>query len=384
MRTIGILGATGSIGAQALNLVEAHPDQFRATLLTAYDSADALFELVRKFRPLAAGLVVRPERIPDDLSGCEWFFGGDCSEKALLAVRPDDALAAVVGIAGLPAVMTALDVCSRVLLANKEALVTGGALVMNKARDRGVQLLPVDSEHSAIFQCLQGANGNQPERLILTASGGPLRTWSADRIQSATVQEALGHPTWRMGKKITIDCATMMNKGLELIEAHHLFAMAPDRIDIVVHPESTIHSMVEFCDGSVIAQLGVPDMRAAIGYAMGYPARVPFGGARLDFAKLARLSFEAPDENKFPCLRMAREAILEGGSAPTALNGANEVAVHAFIEGCIQFGQIPETVDYVLSAFDRRAIRTIEDVYAADADARQAAAKYIKNRASGH
>ena len=380
MHTIGILGATGSIGTQALNLVETHSDRFRATVLTAHSDAQKLFELVRKYRPLAAGLVIEPDEIPADLRHCEWFFGEDCSALAIRACRPDDALAAVVGIAGLPAVMEALDVCGRVLLANKEALVTGGELVMNKSARKNVQLLPVDSEHSAIFQCLQGAGGNAVRKLMLTASGGPLRTWSKARIANATVQEALGHPTWRMGNKITIDCATMMNKGLELIEAHHLFAMPPERIEVLVHPQSAVHSMVEYEDGAVIAQLGVPDMRAAIGYAMGYPKRLAFGGERLDFVKFGNLTFEAPDEVRFPCLKMAREAIVIGGRMPVALNGANEAAVGAFLAGRIRFGQIAEVVDAVLQRFPAGAVADIADVYDADAKARALAEQVMQAR----
>jgi 1-deoxy-D-xylulose-5-phosphate reductoisomerase len=369
LRTLGILGATGSIGRQALDLIKRHPGSFRATVLTANNSQDALFDLVRAFRPEAAGLVAEPETLPEDVRFCQWYFGPDCSQRALRAHRPDDALAAVVGIAGLGAVLAALDVCRRVLLANKEALVTAGDIVMARARALGKPILPVDSEHSAIFQCLEGAGDNRPRRLILTASGGPFRTWTADAIERATADEALGHPTWRMGPKITIDSASMMNKGLEIIEAHHLFDMPQSAIDVLVHPQSVIHSMVEFADGAVIAQMGEPDMRGPIGYAMGYPHRVPYGVAPLALGG-RQLTFEAPDEKRFPCLRLARLALDAGGSAPVVLNGANEAAVDAFLKGEIPFGGIARAVEGALSAIEQRPVASVEDVREADRAAR--------------
>jgi 1-deoxy-D-xylulose-5-phosphate reductoisomerase len=372
LRNVAVLGATGSIGLQALDIIKKHPESFRASVLTANRSHEALFDLVRALRPAAAGLVVEPPSIPRDLRFCDWYFGEDCSERALKAHRPDDALCAVVGIAGLGAVLAALEACQRVLLANKEALVTAGALVTARARALGKPILPVDSEHSAIFQCLQGAGDNSPRRLILTASGGPFRTLDAQAIRRATVADALGHPTWRMGPKITVDCATMMNKGLEVIEAHHLFDMPEAAIDVTVHPQSVIHSMVEFEDGAVIAQMGVPDMRGPIGYALGFPMRVPYGADALDFTRLT-LTFEAPDEERFPCLRLARQALREGGSAPVVLNGANEVAVQAFLAGAIAFGGIASAVERALCAVPRREIRSLEDVRAADREARAAA-----------
>lgn len=369
MRTVAVLGATGSIGRQALDLIERHSGSFKATVLTANQNREALYDMVRAFHPEAAGLVVEPGELPEDVRFCDWYFGEDCSERALRAHRPDDCLAAVVGIAGLPAVLTALETCERVLLANKEALVTAGDLVIEKARRLGKMILPVDSEHSAIFQCLQAANGNRPRRLILTASGGPFRTWDKEAIRGATVEDALGHPTWRMGRKITVDCATMMNKGLEVIEAHHLFGMPEEAIEVVVHPQSVIHSMVEFEDGAVIAQMGAPDMRGPIGYALGYPARLSYGAKPLDFAK-TQITFEAPDEARFPCLKLAREALREGGSAPVVLNGANEAAVGAFLDGKIAFGDIAVLVEKALQKVPGRGIETVDDVRAADLAAR--------------
>ena len=376
-RSIAILGATGSIGTQALDLVRRYPDRFEATCLVAGRSAEKLFDLVREFRPKVAALAVEPKELPDDVKFCQWIFGEGCPVRALEAARPDDALCAIVGIAGLDAAWTALDVCSRVLLANKEALVTGGALVMDRAARLGKPLLPVDSEHSAIFQCLQARADNPVRRLHLTASGGALRDWPKEKMAAATVRDVLAHPTWRMGGKITVDCATMVNKGLEVIEARWLFDMPPERINVVVHPQSVIHSMIEFEDGAVLAQLGRPDMRGPIGYAMGYPERLPYGAEPLDFAALSKLTFAAPDMERFPGLALARAALEEGGSAPVILNGANEAAVAAFLEERIPFGRIAEIIAETMNACPRFAIDEIGDVHAADAQARAVAAEII-------
>lgn len=370
MRTLAILGATGSIGRQTLDVVRCAGDKFKVTALAARSDADALFDLIREFHPAVAALCVEPKEIPDDLRDCEWFFGEDAAIQAVRAAKADDVLSAVVGIAGLPAALEALEVSQRLLLANKESLVTGGSLVMGRAAALGKPVVPVDSEHSAIFQCLQARQGNPLHRLILTASGGPFRTWPKEDIERATAAQALGHPTWRMGPKITVDCASMMNKGLEVIEAHHLFNMPLEKIDVVVHPQSIIHSMIEFEDGAVLAQLGMPDMRVPIGYAMGYPERIPFGGERIDFAKLGQMTFEAPDMDRFPCLRMAIEAQRAGGVMPVALNGANEEAVAAFLAGRIPFGGIARVVETVLERTASRNVETPADVYEADARAR--------------
>ena len=377
-RTIAILGATGSIGTQALDIVRRHPEQFRAACLTAHTSADKLFALAREFKPDVAALASEPDHIPEDLRHIQWFFGPDATVRALLASRAQDALCAIVGIAGLDAVWAALDACERVLLANKEALVTGGELVMAKAAARNIPLLPVDSEHSAIFQCLQARQGNPVRRLILTASGGALRSWEKDRMARATVGDVLAHPTWNMGGKITVDCASMVNKGLEIIEAHHLFAMPAEKIDVVVHPQSIVHSMIEFEDGAVLAQLGMPDMRGPIGYAMGHPERIPYDAKPLDLTAVGHLDFMAPDLDRFPCLGMAIEALKAGGSMPVVLNGANEVAVGAFLREEIPFGRIPEIIDTALSAVPRAQIGSIADVYAADTAARAAAKTAIR------
>ena len=370
MRTLAILGATGSIGRQALDVARRVPDQFNVTLLTAHSRAEALFELVREFRPAVAALTVEPDALPEDVRFCQWYFGEDAVRQAVLAAKADDVLSAVVGVAGLPAALAALEVSGRLLLANKESLVTGGALVMSRAAALHKPIVPVDSEHSAIFQCLQAQGGNPVSRLILTASGGPFRTWEKRDVERATRAQALGHPTWKMGAKITVDCAGMMNKGFEVIEAHHLFSMPMEKIDVIVHPQSVIHSMVEFEDGVVLAQLGAPDMRVPIGYAMGYPARIPFGGERLDFARIASLTFEAPDVERFPCLRMAIDAQKAGGMMPVALNGANEEAVAAFLDERIPFGGIARTVETVLARTENASVREIGDVYEADRRAR--------------
>ena len=379
-RTIAILGATGSIGTQALDIARRHSDRFSVVCLTAYSSAERLFDLVREFRPRVAALEIEPDYLPEDVRFCEWVFGRDCSRRAVESAKPDDALCAIVGIAGLSAVWTALDVCERVLLANKEALVTGGDLVMEKAAHLGKALLPVDSEHSAIFQCLRAADGNPVRRLILTASGGALRTWTRERMETATVKEVLQHPTWNMGGKITVDCATMLNKGLEIIEAHHLFAMPVEKIGVVVHPQSVIHSMIEFEDGAVLAQLGNPDMRGPIGYAMGFPERLNYDARPLDLAEYGELTFAKPDLERFPCLRLAIEAAKTGGVMPIALNGANEVAVREFLHERIAFGEIARIVGRVLEATESEPVRTLEDVYAADQAARGRAEAIIRRK----
>ena len=379
MRKIALLGATGSIGTQALDIIRRYPDKFHITALAARSNADALFDLIREFRPDMAALAEEPERLPDDVRFCQWFFGENAPEELVRHAKADDTLVAIVGIAALPAALQALNVSERLLLANKEALVTGGDLVMGRAARLKKAVLPIDSEHSAIFQCLQGRAGNPVARLILTASGGPFRTWRKEAIDAATPAQALGHPTWRMGRKITVDCASMMNKGLEVIEAHHLFAMPPEKIDVVVHPQSVIHSMVEFEDGAVLAQMGRPDMRVPIGYALGYPERLPFGGERLDFAQLGQMTFEAPDTQRFPCLRLALEALKAGGVMPVALNGANEEAVAAFLRGAIPFGGIARVVEETLNRTPYATIAAPEDVYESDRKARAAAIGLIRS-----
>ncbi len=373
MREIAILGSTGSIGSQALEVIGMYPERFRTAALTAYSKADALFEQVRRHRPRMAGLVVPPKEIPGDVRFCQWVFGEECLLAAATLPEAEDVLVSVVGFAGLTAVLSAFSAGKRVLLANKEALVAGGALVTEAARAAGQVLLPVDSEHSAVFQCLRGADGNVPVRVILTASGGPFRTWEPQAIETATVSQALRHPNWAMGRKITVDSASMLNKALEVIEAYWLFGLSPDQIHVTIHPESIIHSMVEFADGAVLAQMGYPDMRLPILYAMSYPERLALPGDPLDFAKVGRLTFETPDHAKFPGLALAYDALHAGGTAGAVLNAANEIAVEAFLAQRIPFGRIYRTTRDVLQRMPIGPVNTLNDVRHADAEARRMA-----------
>lgn len=375
MQTIAILGSTGSIGTQALELVRLHPEEFRVVALTARSSRGKLFEQVREFRPEVAGLTepIPMSEIPEDVRFCRWVMGADALHAAAAEVPADMVLVSVVGIAGLQSVMDALGANRQVLLANKEALVTGGHLVMDAAKRIGKPILPVDSEHSAIFQCLQGAGGNQPVRLLLTASGGPFRTWTREQMQNATRAQALKHPNWSMGAKITIDSASMFNKALEIIEAHWLFDMPPEKIQVVVHPQSIVHSAVEFADGAVLAQLGVPDMRVPIAYAMTYPRRIPTGSKPLDLFSIGTLTFEPGDPVRFPALRLAGECLNAGGAACTILNGANEMAVAAFLRDEIPFGAISRIVEGTLEACGAMPADTLEDIFHADLEARRVA-----------
>lgn len=375
MQTIAILGSTGSIGTQALELVRLHPEEFRVVALTARSSREKLFEQVREFRPEVAGLTepIPMSEIPEDVRFCRWVMGADALHAAAAEVPADMVLVSVVGIAGLQSVMDALGANRQVLLANKEALVTGGHLVMDAAKRIGKPILPVDSEHSAIFQCLQGAGGNQPVRLLLTASGGPFCTWTREQMQNATRAQALKHPNWSMGAKITIDSASMFNKALEIIEAHWLFDMPPEKIQVVVHPQSIVHSAVEFADGAVLAQLGVPDMRVPIAYAMTYPRRIPTGSKPLDLFSIGTLTFEPGDPVRFPALRLAGECLNAGGAACTILNGANEMAVAAFLRDEIPFGAISRIVEGTLEACGAMPADTLDDIFHADLEARRVA-----------
>lgn len=375
MQTIAILGSTGSIGTQALELVRLHPEEFRVVALTARSSREKLFEQVREFRPEVAGLTepIPMSEIPEDVRFCRWAMGKEALRVAAAEVPADMVLVSVVGIAGLQSVMDALGANRQVLLANKEALVTGGHLVMDAAKRIGKPILPVDSEHSAIFQCLQGAGGNQPVRLLLTASGGPFCTWTREQMQNATRAQALKHPNWSMGAKITIDSASMFNKALEIIEAHWLFDMPPEKIQVVVHPQSIVHSAVEFADGAVLAQLGVPDMRVPIAYAMTYPRRIPTGSKPLDLFSIGTLTFEPGDPVRFPALRLAGECLNAGGAACTILNGANEMAVAAFLRDEIPFGAISRIVEGTLEACGAMPADTLDDIFHADLEARRVA-----------
>jgi 1-deoxy-D-xylulose-5-phosphate reductoisomerase len=372
-RRIALLGATGSIGKSTLDLVERSPDRFEIVAVTAATNVEALADIAR--RTGAAFAVIADEKLLPDLRAR--LAGTDCragaGEDALVEAATHDAdlvIAAIVGCAGLRPVMAAVEAGRTVGLANKEALVTAGALMTDAATRHGSTLLPVDSEHNAIFQCLAGSRNVDVSRIILTASGGPFRTASAEAIEAATPVEACAHPTWSMGAKISVDSATLMNKGLELIEAHYLFGLPSDRIDIVVHPQSVIHSMVEFVDGSVLAQLGTPDMRIPIAYALAWPERIATPAQRLDLGTVGRLDFEAPDEKRFPALRLAREALEAGGSAPIVLNAANEIAVASFLDEAIRFTDITRVVEEALNDADYPAPRSIADVLEIDRSTR--------------
>ncbi len=380
MRGIAILGSTGSIGRQAVDVIERHPDLFSVTALTAHNNAELLFQQVRTLRPKLAAITGEKVSVPEDLSFCRFLFGKEALETVAREAEGQDVLAAVVGVAGLRAVMAAREGGKRILLANKETLVSGGEMVMKACESKTGEkvLLPVDSEHSAIFQCLEAAGPNRFSRILLTASGGPFRTCEKERIRSATVEEALGHPTWNMGAKITVDSASMFNKALEIIEAKWLFDASPAQIQVLVHPQSIVHSAVEFEDGAVLAQLGVPDMRVPILYAMSYPKRLETGAKKLDLFKAQSLTFEQPDMEKFPAIRMAYDVLHQGGAAACVLNAANEEAVYAFLDKRIAFGQIYETVDHALQTWAHLSANNLEEIQYADGMARQAAREYLK------
>jgi len=371
-RTLAILGATGSIGTSTLDLVERHPERFEVVALTAATRVAELADAARRTRARLAVIddaALLPE-LEQRLAGtdCRAATGRDALIEA--AAAAEVVMAAIVGCAGLEPVMAAVAAGRTILLANKEALVSAGALMMAAATQYGATILPVDSEHNAIFQCLVGSRSQDVSRIILTASGGPFRTCSLAQMRRMTPEQAIAHPNWTMGAKISVDSATMMNKGLELIEAHHLFGLPSERIDILVHPESVIHSMVEYIDGSVLAQMGSPDMRIPIAHALAWPERIATPAARLDLAKLASLHFEVPDENRFPALRLAREALDSGAVAPIVLNAGNEEAVAAFLDQRIGFGDIADLVEDLLVRVDAPTPRSIAEVVDIDRRAR--------------
>jgi 1-deoxy-D-xylulose-5-phosphate reductoisomerase len=368
-RKIAILGATGSVGRSTLDLVERNPDRFDVVAVTGATNTEALADVARRTGAKLA--VIADETRRQDLQ--ELLVGTNCrveaGEAALMEAASFEAelvIAAIVGCAGLEPVMAAVTAGKTVALANKEALVIAGELMTRAAQLSGATLLPVDSEHNAIFQCLAGARIEEVSRLILTASGGPFRTASAEQIARATPAEAVAHPNWSMGAKISVDSATMMNKGLELIEARFLFGLPSERIDILVHPQSVVHSLVEFVDRSVLAQLGSPDMRIPIAYALAWPERIDTPAQRLDLAAIARLDFESPDFERFPALRIAREALEAGGAAPVILNAANEVAVASFLAGRLRFTDIADFAQRALARNDFAPPHSIEEVLEID------------------
>lgn len=382
MRSLTILGATGSVGSSTLDLVRRNLADWRVVALTANGSAAELAALAREFAAEIA--VVSDESclpaLREALSGSGIAAAGGASALVEAAARPVDlTVAAIVGCAGLAPTMAAIEQGGTIALANKEALVSAGEVMTAAVARHGATLLPVDSEHNAIFQCLQGHAISDVRAITLTASGGPFRTWAMERIAAATPAEAVAHPNWTMGAKISVDSATMFNKGLELIEAHHLFPVGLDRLRILVHPQSVIHSMVEYRDGSTLAQLGPPDMRVPIASCLAWPRRMDTPMEPLDLAGIGTLSFEAPDEARFPATRIARDAAQAGGAAPAVLNAANEVAVAAFLAGRIGFADIAIVVERVLALGNHRpAPRSLEDVLAVDADARALAREALE------
>jgi 1-deoxy-D-xylulose-5-phosphate reductoisomerase len=368
-RKIAILGATGSIGSSTLDLVERSPERFEVVAVTAATNVDALADIARR---TGAALAVIADKtklgtLRDGLAGTSCIAAA--GEQALAQAASGDAdlvIAAIVGCAGLEPVMGAIEAGKTVALANKEALVTAGDLMITAAARNGATILPVDSEHNAIFQCLAGSRREDVSRIILTASGGPFRTAGSETLADVTPAQAVAHPNGSMGAKISVDSATLMNKGLELIEAHYLFGLPSERIDIVIHPQSTVHSLVEFVDGSVLAQLGAPDMRIPIAYALAWPERLETPAERLDLAALGRLDFEAPDLDRFPALRIARDALEVGGASPVVLNAANEIAVDGFLTGRIRFPDITRAVEHALAESSFAAPRSIADVLEID------------------
>ena len=376
MKRLTLLGATGSVGLRALDLVASFPEEFTVAGLAARGSnVDLIADLCRKYSPSAVALIdpaavdrlakALPSPRPELLTGPEGLVA------LARDVDADIVLSALVGAAGLLPTMAGIQAGRAMALANKETLVMAGSLMTAAARERAVPLLPVDSEHSAIFQCLAGHNTSDVHRVLLTGSGGPFRETPPAALDAVTVDDALRHPTWKMGPKITIDSATMMNKGLEIIEARWLFDVAPEQVQVVVHPQSIVHSMVEYIDGSVIAQLGIADMGIPILYAFTYPERRPVPSARLDLTKVGPLTFFPPDPDKFPCLRLARATLDAGGVAPVVLNAANEIAVAAFLDKRIRFTAIAELIERALAAQPATALTSIEQCVAVDAETRR-------------
>jgi 1-deoxy-D-xylulose-5-phosphate reductoisomerase len=382
MKTVSILGATGSVGTSTLDLIEREPDRFRVTALTANCDVEKLAAAARRTRASLA--VVADERclpaLRDALRGTAIDVAGGAQAVCDAARSGADlTVAAIVGCAGLRPVMAAVEQGGTVVIANKEPLVSAGEVVLDAARRHGATLLPADSEHNAIFQCFDAAQAGQVRRIILTASGGPFRDWSLDRMRGVAPEQAVAHPNWSMGAKISVDSATMMNKGLELIEAARLFPVAPERIEIIVHRQSLVHSLVEYADGSVLAQLGPADMRTPIAYCLAWPERMATPMAPLDLIAIGRLDFEAPDETRFPALRLARRALEAGGGRPAILNAANEVAVAAFLARKIGFLEIAAIVADTLDRYDPPAPKTLDDVLAIDGEARTIAGERVED-----
>jgi 1-deoxy-D-xylulose-5-phosphate reductoisomerase len=381
-KNIAILGSTGSIGTQALEVIAAHPDKFQVEVLTAHSNADLLKQQALQFTPncVVIGDESTYQSLKDDLwqEGIKVYCGAEALCQVVEIEEIDIVLTALVGFAGLRPTIHAINAGKHIALANKETLVVAGEIVTAAAKARGVNIYPVDSEHSAIFQCLVGEFHNPIEKIYLTASGGPFRGWDAERLGTVTKEQALRHPNWDMGAKITIDSATMMNKGLEVIEAKWLFALRPDQIDVIVHPQSIVHSIVQFVDGSMKAQMGLPDMKLPIQYALAYPQRIQNDFPRFNFLDFPSLSFEQPDLETFSSLQLAFEALKKGGSMPCVLNAANEVAVAAFLRDEIAFVEIPQLVKSCMDNHDWIAKPSLENLFDVDKNTRLSATAFSK------
>lgn len=388
IRHLTILGSTGSIGVSTLDVVARHPDRFKIVALTANNSVEKMLEQCRRFQPRYAVMLnaTSGEKLQTEIRAAglatEVLWGVESLEKVAALSEVDAVMAAIVGAAGIRPTFAAARAGKQVLLANKETLVMAGRIFMDVVKQHHATLLPIDSEHNAIFQSLpQHFTGNLAavgvRRILLTASGGPFRQASLASLEQVTPEQACAHPNWVMGQKISVDSATMMNKGLEVIEAHWLFDAAPEQIQVVIHPQSVIHSMVEYVDGSVLAQLGNPDMRTPIAHALGFPERIETGVMPLDMFKIGRLDFEAPDFKRFPCLDLAYQALAAGGSAPAILNAANEIAVESFLKRRMPFTAIPVMIEQVMQTVSRKDIATLEDILAADRVARETAHEWL-------
>jgi len=383
MKRIAILGSTGSIGRSTLRVAESYPDRFEIVTLAAGSNLDAAFEQAKRWKPCVVSMATEKDAAPlrsrlkeAGLGQIEVVYGAAGAVRVATHAQVDFVVSAIVGVAGLEATYEAVRAGKTLGLANKECLVAAGELITAEARKQNVPLLPIDSEHNAVHQCMRGGRMEEVDRVWLTASGGPFRNTPASEFASITVEQALNHPTWKMGKRITIDSATLMNKGFEVIEACRLFHMPPAKVDVIVHPQSTIHSMVEFVDGSILAQFSVTDMRLPILYALTYPERIE-SDMRFAVSDLRHLDFAPPDLKKFPCLRLAYEAAEAGGAKTVALNAADEVAVAAFLEGGIRFDQIPRVIENVLAATRSGSLESIKDVLDADAEARRHAQEQV-------
>ncbi|MFP5430292.1 MAG: 1-deoxy-D-xylulose-5-phosphate reductoisomerase [Gammaproteobacteria bacterium] len=386
VQRVTLLGATGSIGASTLDVIARHPDRYRVFALTGHSRIDELARLCRLYKPEVAVVSTAGDRdrLAAFLPGqrISLLHGPDALCQVAAAPETDAVMAAIVGSAGLLPTLAAVQAGKRVLLANKESLVMSGALFMREVARSGAVLLPIDSEHNAIFQCLpagfrQGLPQVGVERLLLTASGGPFRAWSREQMRDVTPEQAVKHPKWSMGRKISVDSATLMNKGLELIEACWLFGTSPDRVQVVVHPESIIHSLVQYVDGSTLAQLGNPDMRTPIALGLAWPERIPAGVSALELFATGSLHFEAPDEVLFPCLRLARQAMEAGGTVPAMLNAANEVAVEAFLDRRLRFTDIPALIEQTLTQLPMMAADELATILEADRQARDLASRLL-------